>query len=89
MTPDQIKIIFLEEIGNIAPEADLSALQPDVDLREELDIDSIGFLNLIIALGHRLGVNVPEQDYARLVTVNGAMEYLAKSASKASGKPGT
>jgi len=80
MTPDQIKAILLEEIGNIAPEADLSALRPEADLREELDIDSIGFLNLIIALGHRLGVNVPEKDYRRLVTLASAVDYLAKAA---------
>lgn len=79
MTPDQIKTILLEEIGNIAPEADLSALRPDSDLREELDIDSIGFLNLIIALGHRLGVNVPEKDYGRLGTLASAVDYLAKA----------
>ena len=82
MTPDQIKTILLEEIGNIAPEADLSALSPDSDLREELDIDSIGFLNLIIALGHRLGVNVPEKDYGRLVTLSSAVDYLAKAAPR-------
>ena len=78
MTRDQIRTILLEEIGNIAPEAELTTLRPDADLREELDIDSISFLNLIIALGHRLGVNVPEKDYARLGTLTGAVDYLAK-----------
>lgn len=89
MTSDQVKSILLEEISNIAPEADLSALQPDADLREELDIDSIGFLNLVIALGRRLGVNVPEQDYSHLATLRGAVEYLANSASKVSANPRT
>ena len=51
MTREQIQAVLLEEIGNIAPEADLAALDPDADLREALDIDSIGFLNLLIALG--------------------------------------
>jgi len=45
--------LAIEAIGNVAPEADLSALRPEADLREELDTDSIGFLNLIIALGRR------------------------------------
>ncbi|MEZ5830526.1 MAG: acyl carrier protein [Dongiaceae bacterium] len=83
MTPDDVKTILFEEIGNIAPEADLSALRPEADLREELDIDSIGFLNLIIALGQRLGINVPEKDYSRLGTVNSAVAYLTKSISLA------
>jgi acyl carrier protein len=78
MTLDQIRSVLLEEIGNIAPEAELTTLRPDADLREELDIDSISFLNLIIALGQRLGVNVPEKDYARLGTLTGAADYLAK-----------
>jgi acyl carrier protein len=77
MTPDDIKAALLDEIGNIAPEADLTALRPDVDFREELDIDSIGFLNLIIALDRRLGVQVPEADYPKLASLNGAIEYLA------------
>lgn len=80
MTPDQIKAVLLEEIANIAPEADLSLLAPDADIREELDIDSIGFLNLIIAISGRLKVPVPEKDYARLVTLEGAVNYLAASA---------
>lgn len=84
MTRDQIRSILLEEIGNIAPEAELATLRPDADLREELDIDSISFLNLIIALGHRLGVNVPEKDYARLGSLTGAVDYLAKLAASPS-----
>ena len=81
MTPDEIRTVLLEEIGNIAPEADVSMVRPDADLREELDIDSISFLNLIIALGHRLGINVPEKDYAQLRTLKSAVAYLAKSAA--------
>ena len=77
MTPDEIKAALLDEIGNIAPEADLTTLRPDVDFREELDIDSIGFLNLIIALDRRLGIQVPEADYPKLTSLNGAIEYLA------------
>jgi acyl carrier protein len=82
MTADQIRAVLLEEIGNIAPEADLAALSPDADLREALDIDSISFLNLVIALGRRLGVNVPEKDYGRLGTVSGAVDYLANLKSR-------
>lgn len=85
MTADEIRTVLLAEIGNIAPEADLTALNPEADLREELDIDSISFLNLIIALGHRLGVNVPEKDYSQLGTLNSAVAYLTQSVTRTQG----
>lgn len=85
MRPDEIKTALLEEIGRIAPEADLAALRPEADFREELDIDSIGFLNLIIALDRRLGVQVPEADYPRLATLTGAIAYLAALSPRTTG----
>jgi acyl carrier protein len=77
MNRDEVKAALLQEIGNIAPEADLSKLDPAADFREELDIDSIGFLNLVIALAERLKVPIPEKDYGRLRTVDSAIGYLA------------
>ena len=76
MTRDEIKRIIDEELGNIAPEADLQALDPAADLREALDIDSMDFLNLVTALHRRLGIDVPELDYPKLVTLDGAVRYL-------------
>jgi acyl carrier protein len=82
MTRDQIQSVLLEEIGNIAPEADLAALDPEADLREALDIDSISFLNLLIALGSRLGIQVPEKDYGRLASLRLAVDYLVTGVPK-------
>ncbi|QEX16413.1 hypothetical protein FRZ44_17060 [Hypericibacter terrae] len=76
MNRDEIKAALLQQIGNIAPEADLSKLDPAVDFREELDIDSIGFLNLVIALAEQLKIPIPEKDYARLRTIESALGYL-------------
>ena len=76
MTHDELKRVLLEEIGNIAPEVDIATMHEDADLREALDIDSISFLNLIIALRSRLGVDVPEIDYPKLRSLHGALEYL-------------
>lgn len=76
MTPEQIRPIVLEEIGNIAPEADLASLGEDEDIREALDIDSIGFLNLMIAFDKRLGIAVPELDYPKLRSLRGMLAYL-------------
>ena len=65
-----------EELDNIAPEIDLATIDPAADLREALDIDSMDFLNFITAIHHRLGVDIPELDYPKLVTLAGAIGYL-------------
>lgn len=76
MSDPDIRKAILEELGNIAPEADLAAVDPAADLREALDIDSMDFLNFVIALHRRLAVDIPEIDYPKLVTLDGAMTYL-------------
>jgi acyl carrier protein len=65
-----------EELGNIAPEIDFAAVDPAADLREAIDIDSMDFLNFITAIHHRLGVDIPEVDYPKLVTLDGAVAYI-------------
>jgi acyl carrier protein len=83
MSDPDIRKAILEELGNIAPEADLAAVDPAADLREALDIDSMDFLNFVIALHRRLAVDIPEIDYPKLVTLDGAMTYLrAKMVSR-------
>ncbi len=68
--------VVREEFGNIAPDVDLKTVDPGADLREALDIDSMDFLNFITAIHHRLGVDIPEVDYPKLVTLDGAVHYL-------------
>lgn len=77
MTEEEIRRVVLEELGNIAPEADPAALAGDADVREALDIDSMDVLNFVVALHQRLGVDVPERDYPKLLTVDGAVAYLS------------
>ncbi|MEX0752712.1 MAG: acyl carrier protein [Xanthobacteraceae bacterium] len=71
-----IRKVVLDELGNIAPEGDLAGIDPTADLREALDIDSMDFLNFVTAIHHRLGVDIPEIDYPKLITLNGAIAYL-------------
>ena len=68
--------VLQEELNNIAPEIDMSGIDPAADLREAMDIDSMDFLNFITALHRRLGIDIPEIDYPKLVTLDGAMTYL-------------
>ena len=76
MTKEELRAVVIEELGNIAPETDAGTIDPDDDLREALDIDSLDFLNFLAALHKRLGINVPESDYTKLLSVNGAVAYL-------------
>lgn len=77
MTRDEIAQAFAEELEAVAPDADLSQADPGEDLREAFEIDSMDILNLVTALHKRLGVDIPEPDYERLVTLKGAVDYLA------------
>lgn len=77
MTRDELRASVLRVLGDIAPESDLSALRGDRELRDELDLDSMDLLNAVIALHHALGVDIPEADYGRLATLDGAVAYLA------------
>jgi len=79
MKPDTIRAAVLRALGGVAPEADLEHLQPDVSFREQLDIDSMDFLNFVIALHKELGVEIPERDYPKVATLRGCMEYLASA----------
>jgi acyl carrier protein len=65
-------------LGEIAPEADLALLRADTPLRDQLDIDSMDFLNFVIGLDRSLGVAVPESEYGRIATLEGCVDYLAK-----------
>jgi acyl carrier protein len=73
---EELGKIVQEELNNIAPEVDLATVDPAVDLREAIDIDSIDFLNLVTALHHRTGIEIPEIDYPKLVTLSGMVAYL-------------
>ena len=76
MTDAEIKTAIETCLTPIAPEADLAGLDPEANIRETLDIDSFDFLQFLIALSQRLGIEVPESDYARLGTMSGMIAYF-------------
>ena len=76
MNEADIHAVLQEELSNIAPEANLREIDSAADLREALDIDSMDFLNFVVAIHHRLGVDIPELDYPKLITLDGAATYL-------------
>lgn len=76
MSTEQIRQTVLSVLGEIAPEADAAAIDPGESLREQLDLDSMDFLNFVIGVHKRLGVEIPEADYPKLASLDGALAYL-------------
>jgi len=86
MEPDLIRNAVLATITTIAPETDIQALRPDRPLREQLDLDSMDWVNLVAGLHERLRVDIPESDYARFTTLDAVVAYLASRPTAPSGE---
>jgi acyl carrier protein len=76
MTPEDLKRVIIEALTRIAPEIDPASIAPRASFRDQLDLDSMDFLNFVLALHDRLGIDVPEADYPRLSTLDGAIAYF-------------
>ena len=77
MTPDQLKSAVLAALSDVAPELEPQSLDPRAELRDQLDLDSMDFLNFVLGLHKALGVDIPEADYRKLSTVERCVAYLA------------
>lgn len=78
MDNQELKDLILEELGNIAPEIEADEVPDDEDMRDALELDSMDFLNLIIAVSKRTKIAVPEADYGKVLTLNNMIRYLQK-----------
>jgi acyl carrier protein len=76
MTKDDVKKIVLEIIEEIAPDEDLGDVKPDVRLRDQLDLDSMDFLDIVMELRKKHGIEVPEEDYSELASLDSSANYL-------------
>ena len=76
MTPDEIKQVIVDALMRIAPEIEPGSIESGTSFRDQLDLDSMDFLNFVLALHDRLGIEIPEVDYPRLYTLDGAVAYL-------------
>jgi acyl carrier protein len=79
-----IRDVVRRALASVAPEADLDALPPDARLRDELDLDSMDFLNFVINLHKALAVDIPEADYGKLTTLASCVAYLEAKSRAAS-----
>lgn len=85
MNDAEPKNVLMDAILEIAPEADFDVLDPDDDLRAQLDLDSMDFLNVMIALHENHAIDIPEADYPKLFTLNDAIDYLRDRQNASSG----
>jgi acyl carrier protein len=76
MSPAEIKEVILDILGDIAPDEDLSELKDDVPLREQLELDSMDFLDIVMELRKRYRVQIPEDDYIELASMQSTVRYL-------------
>jgi acyl carrier protein len=72
-----IKDLVCKLILDIAPEADMQNLDPNEELREELDLDSMDFMNLLDSIAKETAVNVPEGDYSKVNSLQLLTDYIA------------
>jgi acyl carrier protein len=78
LTREAILQAVIESVLSVAPEVDFKEVRADRPLREQLDLDSFDFLNVLLAIHKQLGVDIPEVDYPRITTLNAMVDYLAE-----------
>ncbi len=76
MTRDDIKDLILEIIKDIDEDADFETLQSDQPLRDQLDLDSMDFLDIVMELRKRHKLQIPEGDYPQLASLSSCVDYL-------------
>ncbi len=77
MADQRIKDIILGIISVVAPDADLSDVKSDVRLRDQLELDSMDFLDIVMELRKRYKIEVPKEDYPQLATLDSCVAYLS------------
>jgi acyl carrier protein len=76
MTADEIKTAVREILSDIAPDEDLSDLKEDVPFRDQLEMDSMDFLDIVMELRKRYRIQIPEEDYLELASMASTVKYL-------------
>ena len=76
MTRDEIKDIIIEIIQDIDEDAETDNLDPDQPLRDQMDLDSMDFLDIVMELRKRYKLQIPEEDYPELASLTSCVKYL-------------
>ncbi len=81
MTTDEARRVIFDVLAGIAPEIDPATVDDGVDLSEQLDLDSMDFLNWLIGISEVTAVDIPQRDASEFLTIDGAANYLVKHAA--------
>ena len=76
MTKEEVRQAVVDILEDIAPDEDVSSIKDDVTLREQMDLDSMDFLDIVMELRKRFNIEVPESDYQELVGMSSCIQYL-------------
>ena len=76
MTPEDVRKAILSILSDIAPDEDFASVKDEEKLRDQFDLDSMDFLDIVMELRKRFNVEVPEQDYEHLISMKSCVEYL-------------
>jgi len=76
MTKEELKTIIIKEILEIAPDIEEDEIKPNENIQRSLEIDSFDFLKILTAMNEKVGVEVPETDYANVDTLEKMTEYF-------------
>jgi acyl carrier protein len=76
MTRDEVRQVIISILKDIAPDEDVNSIEDDVVLREQIDLDSMDFLDIVMELRKRFNIEVPESDYPKLASMASCIQYL-------------
>jgi acyl carrier protein len=76
MVPAEIRNVIIDILQDITPDDDLTQLKDDVAFRDQLELDSMDFLDIVMELRKRYRVQIPEEDYPQLASMASTVEYL-------------
>lgn len=81
MRDEEARQAVRESIAEVAPEIDTGAINGSVPLQEQLDLDSLDFLSVMVAVYERTGVDIPERDFPRVTTLDSTVAYIVERAA--------
>ena len=76
MTRNDVRNAVINILSDIAPDEDFASVKDDEKLRDQFDLDSMDFLDIVMELRKRFNIEVPESDYEHLITMNSCIDYL-------------
>jgi acyl carrier protein len=79
MSEQELRDAVIRALTNVAPDSDPATIDRDADIAEQLDLDSMDFLNVLVGIAEQTGIEIPERDYGKLTTLDDLVAYLDKA----------